>query len=445
MKQTIREIVSILLCTFILIAPMPHSIAEVEAQILTISGFYEDEISRRFIEQNPNVQIEFNDQKFTNEDSIKLAMLSGDTTYDIYTINSDWGLSAIAEKGYFHDLSGSQIISETFDGWYPQIRDVLSIEGKIVGYPVNLVMEVWGVNRTLEADYPIITYPQNYLIYLQSIAQNQIIREDYGINYVIDAPSKYSLMSDLIRTVLLEYENNGTFSGFDNDEFITCAETIRQMPEPEQIDEYVYDSLYQLPTYLTTHADLLDQTSELTLIPHAPLSELSTPVETLLTVMIVNPRSKSADLATKYLEFRANNEDIRVKYLMSPTLNEPVESENFKNTQLKYQEQMDELVRQRETAKPELVAQLENEIDSLKGEMEREDSRWLISPNSIQSYRDIAPAMLIMGNSAILGFESSRYFEQLMGIAEEFLESQTSGEHFAIKLNNKVKLMNSEQ
>lgn len=445
MKHIIRGIASALLCAVMLAAPMQYAMAKADTRTLTISGFYKDEITRRFVEQNPGVSILFGDDKFTDEDSIKLSMLSRDSTCDIYIINSDWGLSAIAEKGYYYDLSGSQVISEALKGWYTQIKDTLSIKDKIVGYPVNLSMEVWAVNRALEAIYPTLVYPKDYMTYLQSIAQNQMIREDYDINYVIDVPNRYRLMSDLIRTALLEHEKSGALDVFNSDEFIACAEAVRQMPEPEEVDEYTYDLLFELPTYLTMYADLLDKSGELTLIPHAPLTEASASVETLLTVMIVNPHSENVDLAAKYLEFRASNESVRVKYLMSPLLNEPIENDEYVYAQMKYQEQMDELVRRREAAEPEQAAQLESEIISLRNEMAREDSRWLISPDSLQSYLDIAPMMLITGDSATLEYESDRNFQQLMGVAEVFLESDMSGERFAAELNNKVKIMDAER
>lgn len=432
----------ICLVVFILVS----SIASAETpKTLVISGFDEDDVTRQYLRLNPEVRIQYDNEKYLTEDSLINAILTRDYEYDIFTINSDWGLAPLGEKGYYSDLSSNEEISLLSKEWYPQIQEALTIGTQIIAYPIALSMEVWGVDPSVPLRCPLITQPHDFISFIQSLEINDKIREEYDMNYVIEVPEKERLMKILIQNILLNCEQNATQANFENDDFILCVEAIRSMAEPSQVDEFMYDTLYKLPTYLSMSEDLLDPNSAYTLIPPPPLMNEQKPtIETLLTVMIVNPNSKNIDLAMDYLQFRATHENPRTAYLLSPKSNLPIENPEFQSLQIKRQEEIDRLSTLLNTTEVDKAYELRERIELLKTESLNERSRWSISQECIDSYYNVVPFMFISKGSPLLGLSGERLFKNLTHSISRYLDYQIDAHQLVKELNTKVDIIYAE-
>lgn len=417
----------------------------VEATTLRISGFDGDEVTQQFLASHPQVRIQYDNEKHLTEDALIRAMLTQDGTCDIFTLNSDWGLAALGRKGYFFDLSGNAAIAALARDWYPQIREALSAEGKIIAYPIGLSMALWGINPALPALYPVFTPPEDFRSFLRGLAMNQDIREEWEASYVIEVPGREWLLRRLIQAVLLSGEQSGAQPDFQQEAFVLCAEAIRNMEEPQRVDEFQYDALFKLPTYLSLSQDLLDPNSPYTLFPPPPLTLGQFPVvETTLTVMLVNPHSQNADLALAYLGFRAAHEKIKTAYLLSPKRQEPVENPAYQALVAERQAEIGRLTGLLEGAEPDRAYELREQIDLLERNNAAEHSRWIISQPSLDAYRALAPSLYIPMDSPLLGLSGEKGFENLTPVIARYLDRQIEVAQLAQELNRKVGLLYGE-
>ncbi len=416
-----------------------------QPQTLVISGYYEDEVSRLFMQEHPGILLEFADDKFFDSDSLKQSIHTGDGSCDIYTINHDWGLQSLAEKGFTVDLSGQESIASARESWYPQIREAISHEGRMIAYPVALDMELWGVNRALESELDAMTVPLNGLELVQSLSRAEAVGEELGVNYVMEVPQKGWLIRRLIRQELVVGEKNQIRPDFSRPEILETLDAIRSLPESEPLDEWAYDLLMQRPTYLSLNEDPLDSLSAYRLI--CPVSMSGEPAaETQLTVMIVNPNSARIDAALKYLAFRAEHEEPRLRYLLSPDLSEPIENPEYASLVKERRAHLAQLEEALSAAQddPEKVLEIESEIAFEKQSIENEDNRWIISKSRLAEYRDVARHMVILSDSPILSVSGEVYFDSLLEASEPFLAGKMSAGQFARQLEERIDMIERE-
>ncbi|MEA5013717.1 MAG: hypothetical protein VB099_04055 [Candidatus Limiplasma sp.] len=444
MQHAFYKWIPALVCLAILLSPQ-GAVCGAESRTLVISGFNEDDVTRQFLALHPDIRIRYDDEKQLSADRLIQAMITRDHACDIFVINNDWGLDALGRKGYFFDLSGSEAIAALCRGWYPQVRDALSVGSKIIAYPIALSMDVWGIDTSLSTLCPLFTPPQDFLSFLQGLQSNEDIRDTFGASYVIEVPGRERLMRKLVQSVLLSGEQSAVQANFNQDAFLLCAETIRKMPEPEPVDEYLYDVLYQLPTYLSLSQDLLDPNSPYTLTAPAPLFRGQTPaIETVLTVMVVNPYSQNADLALEYLQFRTTHETPKTAYLLSPKPSKPLENPAYQGLRAERQKRIASLTALLEDAPPEEAYELREQIDLLARESAREHSRWIISPECLAAYRAIAPSMYIVKGSPLLGVGGEGLFATIAQAVPPYLQHQIDAAQLAEQLTQKAGFLYAE-
>lgn len=434
------------LLLFMLLAMTGCAAIAEQPQTLVISGYDEDDASRLFMQEHPDILLKFADDKFFDSESLKQSILTGDRECDIYTINNDWGLQSLAEKGFTVDLSGQESIAGACESWYPQIREAVSHEDRVIAYPVALDMELWGVNRALESEMNELTEPRSGLDLVQSLSKAEALGEELGVNYVMEVPQKAWLIRRLIRQELIVCEKNQTRPDFSRPEILETLDAIRALPESEPMDEWAYDLLMQRPTYLSLGEDPLDSLSAYRLI--CPVSMSGKPAaETRLTVMIINPNSEHIDAALKYLAFRAEHEQPRLRYLLSPDLSEPIENPEYASLAAERRERVAQLEQALSAAQddPEKADEIESEIAFEKQSIENEDNRWIISKPRLAEYRDVARHMVILTDSPILSVSGETLFDSLLEASEPFLAGKMSAEQFARQLEERFDMTYQEQ
>lgn len=434
------------LLLFILLAMTGCAGIAEQPQTLVISGYYEDDVSRLFMQEHPGILLEFADDKFFDSESLKQSILTGDGSSDIYTIDNDWGLQNLAEKGFTVDLSGQEHIASACESWYPQIREALSHDGRVIAYPVALSMELWGVNRTLENKMDDLAEPVNGLELVQSLAKAEALRDELGVNYVMEVPQKAWLIRRLIRQELVVGEKKQTRPDFSRPEILETLDAIRTLPESEPLDEWAYDLVMQMPTYLSLSEDPLDSLSAYRLI--CPVSMSGEPAaETRLTVMIVNPNSARIDAALEYLAFRAEHEESRLRYLLSPDLSEPIENPEYASLVKERRAHLAQLEEDLSAAQddPEKALGIENEIAFEQSSIENEDNRWIISKSRLAEYRDVAQHMVVLSDSPLLSVSGEIYFDSLLEASEPFLAAKMSAGQFARQLEERIDMIEREQ
>lgn len=443
MKRKLSAIL-ILLAVFLLNGSLAEA-ADDGARKLVISGFYEDEICDLFLKENPDVVLEFSDEKFLDAESLKQSVLTRDDAIDIYTINNDWGLRDLAEKGFLVDLSSQESIRDAYVGWYSEIQEAVSYQERIVAYPVGLHMELWGINREIEHEWPVFTEPQSALDFIQGVSRTEELREEFAVNYIMEVPQKARLIRHFIEQELLIAEKTGAYPRLNRPQVLAIFDAIKDMPESQPIeDEFAYDLIAQMPTYISMAEDPLDSSSAYQLLcPYSITGEKA--INTLVTVMIVNPNSEHIDLALAYLAFRAEHESPLTRYLMSPDLNKPVENPEFIRLQNDRQARVAALyARLKQAQDEEEIDKLELQIADEKSGLEDEDHRWLISEKRLAEYRDVAQDMVIVKNSPFLGISGERNMDLLIELVYPFIDGRIDAQRLAIQIDERIQMVYEE-
>lgn len=77
-------------------------------------------------------------------------LMAGDTDFDLFYVTTE--MSSLFKPGYFEDLSEYSILDEAYDLLMPGVRDICSIGGTEVLYPVHLSTTLLAADSTLSPE-----------------------------------------------------------------------------------------------------------------------------------------------------------------------------------------------------------------------------------------------------------------------------------------------------
>lgn len=92
--------------------------------------------------------IDFRDRGISSTAQYQTLMLSKDSSVDVYMLRSYSGAEArsIIQKGFYEDLSKSEIISNDAASWFGRIFQDSSFDGKLFGYPYGVSFQMMSIN-----------------------------------------------------------------------------------------------------------------------------------------------------------------------------------------------------------------------------------------------------------------------------------------------------------
>ena len=160
-------------------------------------------------------------------------------------------------------------------------------------------------------------------------------------------------------------------------------------------------------------------------------------------VYFVNPESPNKELAVKYLEYRTSHMDDHARYMLTPTLNEPVRQENFEEN-VKQVEQ--ELARARdamEKADDVDKADYQDTIDFYETWLaDKEKNQWRISQEAIDRYRELGDYIRIPSDSLFLSYDGdSAAMNQIFEIVSRYTDGQLTLDAFLREMDQKVNMI----
>ena len=335
-------------------------------------------------------------------------------------------LKLLKTKGFFTDLSGSEIISAQVNRLYPAFRKALTTDdGKIIGwydmvdtYLPDATMDVLEANG--------MTFADTLLEMFQQITQlaDEGVFDDEGM-----APLGYpgydrkSILTMTLRRYLNEQQLLGNRITLNNAELKELLNYIMEhVPEvedafPQNEDGY---SLYELQNGMSItkncHMPLKIGTSSPAAIPATAY------------VLIVNPYSQHKEEAIRYLEYRAQRTDDDMAYRVFADMTDPLVNTYQLERIAEMESQIAALEAQEQTA--EVKEQL-SELRASKAEAEK--YRYTIDAEDIAAWQAVAGNIVVPeenyftkdfrklvtrlaeGNLTVDGFvqEGNRYFEMV--------------------------------
>ena len=338
-------------------------------------------------------------------------MMNRDDSVDIYIIQaSSAEYDAVHQRGFQLELDGSAAIDDLAQRMYPSLRESLSVNGHMVALPVSIYGYDLGFDeKALEAlGLTLADVPDNWsdlLDFLPTLAgplsENDKVRlVDY------DGQTVSGMRSDLLRSMFNCYQRYvgvvDPSMGYDTPLLRALLEKLEAidfealgcLPDDEA-DETGGGSISLggfgekrslLNTYTTCSVDQR-------YMEHTPLlmgldADTRPPLVLESAVAFVNPFTRNPEAALAFMDALAGCLPNTVLYGCDPALDEPVRDPDYESNMAEFQETVDQMTAQLETAEPAMRQMLEDQLAEVESYRDMLDKlSWQISRESIDWYR----------------------------------------------------------
>lgn len=424
------------------------------AGVLRIASGYMDNATSKFARANPEIGIEITENLSWSDQGFLSAITSKDTNVDVYSLTTSGEFANLYEKGYLADLSSSPALMAAVEAMYPAIRDAVLVDGKLYGYPANPNTSFWAADEAALQRVGFDGAPKTFDELLDMIEQweNEDMAEDNPGWRLLDGWfNKQQLLGLIIQSYVARYESADQPLKFDTPVLRRLLERLEQLPEfgidyndEAQVADYSYNSAIMLNSSASPFSSMYsDQPDYAPLLVNPPVFEEGEEPQTIgmLTVYAVNPESKNIDLAIKFFEYLAENDEPYNRYQLRTDLSEPV-AEPYAVRNKKQTEEMIAEAEER-VAKADASDQqsIQDEIDMYKSWMaDYERYYWQLSAEQIANYREIAPTIVINTHSIMLNY-SSVSFAEFWKELQQYSEGQMKLDELLRSLDKKAQMV----
>ena len=346
----------------------------------------------------------------SNEDLLQ-AMLNRDAQNDVYVLSySSSEFKALRDRGYLMDMSGEAEIAEATERMYPYLRDAMKKNGKIIGVPVSLSGEGFGLNKHVFNELKLTEeeLPKTWDQLLDWLPVMYARLEGTDFTLVDSYMDSWSFRFQMIRMILNQYQvwmdSKGESYDFNTPLLKNLLQRVNDLDcealgikeevdyEAMNADSYVYheallsnSSLYGISSYSYTMILPLGFDEESRLLPIS------------VDVAFVNPYSEHPEEAKDYLKTVLKKMENNMQYVFFTDKTEPVPSPYAEESQKYYDEYIAEMKKKLEKAEGEEKAELEEELRTTEKQYEenKEDMLWSISSRMIESYQKDMPLFTV--------------------------------------------------
>lgn len=427
---------------------------DIEKGALVVTNYFDSRLHNRFIEKHPEIMVSMTDQYFDTLDAIAGAMISGEGGVDVYGINSSYApLARLLDKGYALELGTNAEIAQVADAMYPAITDACKKEGKLYALPIGMDAWTTGYSKEVWAELGLDTEDLPKTFYeLMDFAENW--EDDYAddhadIRLFEDPNWKDSLLQSLNEQYIAYVKQQKLPMDFKTELYQKLLLKLDGLPEPdatqmEQEDweefwsqKYVFSS-YASVTYFYSGSDRqpLILPLDTGLKPVIPVN---------LNVVVVNPRSTRTDEALMYLaEMSSAYDEQSTNISFFPDHNEPVPNRRYEQDVKYWQEELEQVKEDLETAPPENVAFLKERMQNLEDLLKDESNRVYVSEEEIQKYREeVAPYLYVVGQTPfnIWDKDGKNEFSTLF---QQYRDGAISAEQYAQEVSKRLRMIDLE-
>ena len=400
------------------------------------------------------------DQTYMQPSAIIEAMMGRDSTVDIFMASvSGEAYDALYNRGYMVELDNEEILSAV-GKMYPAIQEVLTRDGDVVAIP----MSVYG--WTMGLDYegfeklgiPREDVPDNWsdlLDLLPELAEK--LPEDGSIqifdSYYTQTTARESLIDAIMESWRIHQSAVGQEAGYDSPELIKLLDKAMEMdyealgvPDDDTDEEERYrvieyssggDRNYTLlETSVGCTIGNFYSNCEPALLSVIPGEPGNLPLD--VSVAFVNPFSENVELAQEFLVELMKQMSDETAYNLSDEKNEPVRYSYTLEVMQEYQETLDKLHAELETADPVDVPDIEEQISETEMILEDLDRYgWSIPQKDIDWYRGHDDRIAVKRYDFLYAADENG---EISDLAEQFLAGKISSENFLKEIDRKVRM-----
>ncbi len=406
-----------------------------------------------FATQHPDVKIMSIEKGLEDSGEIMMAMTTGSEVADLYAIHISSGLAALKDKGFVTNLSSSSILKDTIATFYPFLQEVVTHEGKIIGFPAYFYLHAWAVDQKRWDAMGLGPIPVTFAEYIKKLEEwNKTYGQEKEIVFMEARTTKADLMEGLLERYILQNETAESPLSFNVLDFRNAAELVLRMEEGIAEDRESNEYLNR-PLLLTAYPQPLGKEdyggyqllpAQLILPPQVS-SNKPPAVYGDLEVLVVNPRSPSKELALSFLECMAQHIPSAFRIQFNPNENVPVVAPVSLQKAQTYQEQLSKYEKNLSATHDDKKKDLEQAIAQLQAKLDAALQDHMISPEEIAAYRAVAPYTAFGERSQFLGYGDRDAFESLMAAARRYLDGQMSLDQYIAEIDGIARLLFLEE
>lgn len=395
---------------------------EAKQTVLTLMGNVSSKTIIDFTIQNPDIAVVTTESMNPNE--LIQAAVSGDSGVDLFVLSAPGDFYSMKEKGYISALNTSEKLIGEARKLYPAMQDVVFSGDSLLGYPVSVSPKSWMVNETKWNEMNLGDYPKTYNELFEKI---EMWLNEYATDYPeytladVQQMGLNTLVLSMVEAYIHENEASGMQLTFDTPSFremMKCVSGNAYLlsEENEQWGMPLLTSMYLGFGTCYTDSDL----NRMILPPALDLNGKQS-LYAEMSILAVNAASKNAEVATRFVEFCAENLSNTVRYEMEPALNEPVESSAYYVRVAELQGKINDLAEQLEKADQDARYAIKEKIIQAEAKLEQlEERKWEIDPKSIEIYRSAAENLKVSYKSPLLLKGENGGYEALRSVVDKY-------------------------
>ena len=395
---------------------------EAKQTVLTLMGNVSSKTIIDFTIQNPDIAVVTTESMNPNE--LIQAAVSGDSGVDLFVLSAPGDFYSMKEKGYISALNTSEKLIGEARKLYPSMQDVVFSGDSLLGYPVSVSPKSWMVNETKWNEMNLGDYPKTYNELFEKI---EMWLNEYATDYPeytladVQQMGLNTLVLSMVEAYIHENEASGMQLTFDTPSFREMMKCVSDnayllSEENEQWGMPLLTSMYLGFGTCYTDSDL----NRMILPPALDLNGKQS-LYAELSILAVNAASKNAEVATRFVEFCAENLSNTVRYEMEPALNEPVESSAYYVRVAELQGKINDLAEQLEKADQDARYAIKEKIIQAEAKLEQlEERKWEIDPKSIEIYRSAAETLKVSYKSPLLLKGENGGYEALRSVVDKY-------------------------
>lgn len=359
------------------------------------------------------------------------------------------------------DLSQSATLMKALEGIYPQYKEKLVYDGALLAFPKYAYGSAMGYNTKILETIGV-TPPATIEEYLQLCA-------DWAEIYAGEYP-EYNFMSYdisdmrmmMIGQIMSEYitymDSIGEELLFDTPVFNGLMESLERLLPSLEIMNVENDSMGGVIMSYSSDDESKVLFDNIMVTPgnntrfdgakmHPLLLAVSPEAEPVLrvdmTVYFINPNTTNMELALSFLEYSATHMNRTLSITLNPDDNTPVESPYYAENLEYYQKYIEDVKKSLAEAPDEDKRFYEEELQNIDQYIaEMELWRWDVSPESIATYRELAPYIHTNGGSMSL-FSTDN--PDIMRVFSQYIQNQMTTKQFVAEFDRIVRMMRLEQ
>ncbi len=407
-----------------------------------------------FMKEHPDIPLRFSTEYYEDSTSLVQAFISGASNADVFFIDAtDVDLPAMMKKGYCLDLTQYPQIANEVSNMYGFVQDAVTFEEHIYALPMSVSGSGWGIFSdiwdTLGLD---IEQPQTLLDICELVnTWAERYSDEYPDYVVIEDVENYS--RELTQTVFEMYMDYYSYQGIpitlDTELFRKVMNAVNSITEELDVTTPTEDEMFELwekTALLCRRNDILTPTkNDYSLLLLTLDDEMPFVIHADMTVAFINPRSRNIDSAVEYLTFCAKNMSAVEKIKLFPDYNVPVEDSYYLNQVEIWEKEKSEILDGVEDDDDEHKMKAKERLAVLEASlMDKEDNRYVVSKEMIDTYRELAQYVMFF-NQGEIRKNANRSDTVLGSLLVQYIDGVMDLERLISEGDQKLTMIREEQ